>query len=178
MEDPGHRTYSVFTFFKKYGCPPCNAFKGKDSTSPWERLAADDELKAAGVEFILFEFGRVKDPTSGRVVEYEIPDVYKNRVRYAPYLELRLPTDMKNGLPYPRGQRRDYESVKKWILTTLRSDEFKAYRAQVSRGESPPQVSSVTQFATQTIDPVAPVSKSASEQRVSNAKPKIRFTYD
>lgn len=148
--------YAVFTFFKMHGCGPCNNFKGDiykngklvgvNEDSAWELLTSDPELKSAGIEFILFEFGKKVDPNTGKTLYYPLPDVYAERVKSAPYLDLRVPTDMVNSHRYTG--HRDYKSVKNWMLAMLDTPQFRNYRDMVNQGNaSPENRATVTQMA-------------------------------
>jgi hypothetical protein len=100
---------------------------------PWGQLSRDPELLGKGVEFILFNFGAIYND-GGQVVDIlEIPPIYQERVKYAPYLELRLPNDMTKGVTY-QGDRQEWRNVKKWILQQLETPEFKTYKENVDRG--------------------------------------------
>lgn len=153
MEDSSPK-YAVFSFFAKYGCPPCNAFKGLPTNTrgkqlteeeirkeedaiakgPWGQLRSDPELNKLGVEFIMFKFGAIEDDQGQMVDVLEIPPVYRERVKYAPYLELRLPNDISQGQAYS-GDRQDWRNVKKWIIQNLNSEKYKNYKRQVDSGE-------------------------------------------
>lgn len=134
---------AVFSFFKLYSCPPCNAFKGDPAGTktdvppnpegPWEKLTADRDLIDAGVEFILFKFGTRRDP-DGTTETFEVPPVYAKKVTSAPYLELRLPNDMTNGTRYEGS--REWTTVKAWILEQLKNEPYKSYRQSVQQGRS------------------------------------------
>lgn len=113
----------IFTFFKMSGCGHCDTFKGREGDpkyveSPWNKLTSDPQLEAAGVDFVLFNFGAGVN-AQGQPVRYTLPEPYAKKVNYAPYLDLRKDDDMVNTLSYPRGSPRDYLSVKKWILENL-----------------------------------------------------------
>lgn len=142
--------YAVFTFFKLYGCGHCVTFKGKegDPNSPWEQITSDQDLKDAGVEFILFEVGTVVDEKTGRQIRHDLPDAYKGKIRGYPYLELRLPNSMDEGIHYT--QSRQPDKVKAWILETLETPQFQEYRQSVENGRSPPQSrATVTQMSSE-----------------------------
>lgn len=149
--------YAVFTFFCKNGCPPCNAFKGLPpstrgklmtkeeeeqerqliSKGPWGQLSKDPELNKMGVEFIMFKFGAIQNDKGEMVDVLEIPPIYQDRVKYAPYLELRLPNDLTQGEAY-NGDRQDWRNVKKWIIQQLNSKKYQDYKRQVDQGQIEP----------------------------------------
>jgi hypothetical protein len=142
--------YAVFSFFKLNGCPPCNNFfghqQGTDEPNPdgpWASLASDRELvDKDGVEFALFKFGTVKNAAGTEVVDFlEVPKVYEQRVTSAPYLEMRVPNDLTNGIRY-MGDRSNWQSVKSWVEETLNTPPFKSYREAVQQGRIPPMTSS------------------------------------
>jgi len=142
MQQDNKPKYAVFTFFKLNGCGPCNAFYGDagngtpNPNGPWESLSHDAELvDKDGVEFILFKFGTVRD-ASGQVTDFlEVPKVYETRVTSAPYLELRLPNDVSNGIRY-MGDRSDWKNVKAWVKEQLNSPTFKNYKDAVNQGKT------------------------------------------
>jgi len=139
---------AVFTFFGLYGCPPCNRFKGNppgtttdlppNPDGPWEKLTSDKELRDSGVEFVYFKFGTRRDP-DGTTETFEVPPVYASRVTSAPYLELRLPNDLKNGERY--NGPHEWTKVKEWILEKLKQEPYKSYRQSVQSNRETPYTS-------------------------------------
>lgn len=122
--------FAVLTFYKKIGCPPCNALYN----GPWQKISADNELKLAGVDFIVYEVGIEKDPKTGKLIRYDLPSVFKGKIRYFPYLDLKLPNNKSLGLEYGSGKSRDHSAVKQWILDNLKTPAFQEYKNSVNSG--------------------------------------------
>jgi hypothetical protein len=140
--------YAVFTFFKMNGCGPCNSYyavqAGSDApnpSGPWATTATDKELvDKDGVEFALYKFGSVRNDKNEVVDFLEVPKVYEQRVTSAPYLELRVPNDLTNGIRY-MGDRSNPQAVKEWVKQNLNTPAFKSYREAVQQGRLPPMTS-------------------------------------
>jgi len=166
MED--QPKFAVLTFFRMYECGPCSAFK----KGPWETISADPELKAKGVEFILFETGTLRDEKSGKTIRYALPNQYQGKIKYFPYLDLRLPNSMENSLEYGRGKARDHASVKAWVLKMLETPTFKSYKQSVQQGKKPVETrASVKKLASQP----SKIEKPVETREVKEERDKVRI---
>jgi hypothetical protein len=168
---------AVFTFFSKTTCGYCHQFKGDTPgpngtmvTSPtghWEKLTGDADLKNSGVKFILFKFGPEKDPTTGKVVTYGLDEPYASKIKGVPYLELRLPGDVNSGVPFDAAPR-DYDTVKKWILQTMKKEPFKSHADGIKSGK-------ITSTAIQmSLPPRAPSAHDQELIAMSNQQPTVQ----
>lgn len=134
---------AVFTFFSLSGCGYCNIFKGENKDSKgritidpkngWDTLRNDPDLYNAGVQFVLYQVGDVKDPATGKVKRYELEPEFKGKVRGFPHLRLTRPDDRFNGAPFDgkiSGWQADqsFKGIKSWILQKLKESPFAEYQ--------------------------------------------------
>jgi len=132
---------AVLTFFSLSGCGHCKVYKGEkvtstgqtvlDPNSGWNTLCNDPDLKAAGVKFVLYQVGDVKDPSTGKITRYELEPEFKGKIRGFPHLRLTRPDDRFGG--YPMEERisgwaasQSVPVIKKWILQKLQDPAFVA----------------------------------------------------
>jgi hypothetical protein len=126
---------AVFTFFSLSGCGYCNIFKGEkkdsqgrvtiDPNNGWDTLRNDPDLYNAGVLFVLYLVGDVKDPATGKVKRYELEPEFKGKIRGFPHLRLTRPDDRFNGVAFDGKitgweAKQSFQGIKSWILQKLK----------------------------------------------------------
>lgn len=144
---------AVCTFFSKTTCGYCKQFKGEstdnsgtvkiDPNSGWETLTSDLDLQNMGVVFNLYQFGPEKDPRTGKVLNYVLGAPYsdKGRIRGVPHLELSIPNQPNEYVPFDPAGLTGWEAsksvpvMKKWIIQALQTDRFKSYANDVRSGK-------------------------------------------
>ena len=119
----------VFSFMAMKGCGHCVHFYQSPTpeNSAWANLIRDPELQKA-VQFRMVEWGAGKDPETGKLMRYELPQNLKF-VNYGPYFYLHAASDSSTeplrGKEFKAGEggyQRNPSDMKRWILDTLKAN--------------------------------------------------------
>lgn len=139
-----------FTFFGLSGCGHCVHFKEGVNGKPaaWKGLREDKDLYNAGVEFVLYQVGAVKDPKTGETKYYK-PEPGYGKINGYPHFQLSPPSDKFNFIAFPMELVRGWDAdkcipaMKKWILDTIRDDPRFRIPEMRYRHESPPKATGI-----------------------------------
>lgn len=154
----GFKPKASFYLFSLSTCGHCKHFKGEttdkdgnvhvSSNGAWEVLRKDKDLYNAGVQFVLYQVGNVKNEKTGQVEKFELEDKWKY-IRGFPHLAMEAYGGKAPAFNFDRNPKSwnaedAVPVIKKWILDTLASQKFKVsasgQASETSPTESPTPV--------------------------------------